>query len=226
MSQSWTTGIDRVAMATLERGIRTLAVVAPHRCAGVSAIAARLAEASQFSGRSTLLISLGDVATKAAAPSSRNRPDALAFEVAPAACGYHHTTVSLDAPARAVLSSTARLRALLDERCTAYEAVILDLPPLVASSPLTINAAAAAASCDGVLLVALTSRTRGADLNTARSLLDLGGAKLAGVIMNDLAAPTLGAEIAREMARIERFAPRVARWGARKALASPILNRV
>lgn len=213
-------------MATFERGVRTLAIAAPHCNAGVSAIAARLAETSQLAGRSTLLISLGDVAAKTAVPASRSRPDALAFDIAPVACGYHRASVPIDTQARAILSSTERVRALLSERCSAYECVILDLPPLVESSPCAINAAAAAAACDGALLVGLTSRTRGADLIAARSLLDMAGAKLAGVVMNDLAAPTLGAEIAREMARIERFAPRVARWGARKALASPILNRV
>lgn len=219
MLQSWTSGIDRVCVATLDRGVRVLAVVAPRGKAGVSSLAAGIAEASQLSGRATLLFELS--AGVASVPPSDH-----AYVIERDDCGFDRARIALDQRSRQLLSSSAYVRSLLKGDLGTYGAIVLDLPPLLDGSGSAINAAAAAAASDGVLLVALTGSSRREDLIAARQLLDQAGARVAGIAMNDLAAPTLGAEIAREMSRIERILPGLARWVARRALASPLLNRV
>lgn len=215
MFENWTNGIDRICVATLERSVRVVAVVAPHAKAGVSSLAVGLADASHLSGRSTLLF---DLSSGSASKGS--------FSVETDKRRFDRARIALDPKTRRMFSSTEHVRALLAGDLASYATIILDLPPVLDQTGQSINAAAAAAASDSVLLVALTGRTRRDDLAAARGLLDLAGASGAGVVMNDLAAPSVGAEIAREMARIERFVPTFARWGARKALASPLLNRV
>lgn len=121
-------------------------------------------------------------------------------------------------------NAVERLRAVLDEELAHYDAIILDLPPVLSGSARRINAIAAAAACDAALLVCLTGRLSESQIGVAMELLADGGVALIGTVLNDRDAPTLGTEIAREGRKIGRFLPSFGRWIERRASASTFLN--
>lgn len=222
MYRSWTNSVDRVCLTTFDRGIRVLAVAGARAGVGVSSLTTSIAEALCLSGRRTLLLDLSSPGAGQPVPDC----GVLALATVRNSRGVDRMTVPLDARYRRLFSSTEHVRGLLDGELKGYSAIVIDLPPLLDVSGDWVNPVAAAAGSDGVLLVAMTSVSHREDLAAARSLLELGGARNVGVVMNDLAAPTLGAEVAREMRRIERYLPRFANWCSSKALESSILNRV
>lgn len=222
MLSSWTNGVDRVCIATFDRGVRVLAVAGARAGAGVSSLSGSIAESLSLSGRSTLLVDLSAPGSNPATSSGVDGAPGIEQDER----GFDRMRVPHDARSRGLFSSTEHVRRLLDGQLKSYSSIVIDLPPLLDTSGQWVNPVAAAAGSDGVLLIAMTGRSTREDLAAARSLLELGGAKPVGIVMNDLAAPTLGAEVAREMRRIERFLPRLASWCSRKALASPLLNQV
>ena len=58
MIHEWTNEVERIAMATVGRGIRTLGVTSPNSASGVSLLCYHLAHVTSLSGASTLLVDL------------------------------------------------------------------------------------------------------------------------------------------------------------------------
>lgn len=110
------------------------------------------------------------------------------------------------------------------EEFVQYDAVVIDIPAVPSIDATCLNGAAAAAACDGVLLVCLSGELSREELNASLDALANTEAKLLGTVLNDMKYPTLGAELAREALRFRRYLPRFSRWLERKALASVLLN--
>jgi receptor protein-tyrosine kinase len=100
------------------------------------------------------------------------------------------------APARpSELLGSARMRALLDELGQAFDVVLIDTPPLLAVT----DAAVVSAAAEGCLLVARYGKTHREELAEAALALERVGARLLGVVLNDVprgTRPRLGRSLA------------------------------
>jgi Mrp family chromosome partitioning ATPase len=221
----WTHEIERIALATLGRGIRSIGITSPGHQAGVSTLAADLAAVTALSGVATLFVDL----TAKVQPNARDiiwRPGegGAGQAITRDPRGFDVLTARFDVTTRFLFNNVERLRQSLGEELARYKAVIVDIPALCIADSEHINGAAAAAACDGVLLVCVSGRITRAELIKGASALNSAKANVLGTVLNDVDCPTLGAEIAREARRLEPFAPRFANWVSGKALNSSFLN--
>ena len=125
---------------------------------------------------------------------------------------------------RASFNNVEQMRLLLNDELADYQAIILDLPPILDDQPNRINPLATMAAADGAYLVCLAGKVDRASISRTRSLLQQSGVSMLGVVVNDSENPTLGAELAREARRLRGILPALSRWLERKALASNMLN--
>jgi Mrp family chromosome partitioning ATPase len=126
--------------------------------------------------------------------------------------------------ARSRFNDAEAIRAMMRDDLARYAAIVADLPTIVGASPAGLSPSVAAGAFDTVILVAMTGRTAPRVLTNAVKSLAEARSSLAGIVANDLMAPTLGREIAREARRFGCISPmwaaRVARWSRRSSLLS------
>jgi Mrp family chromosome partitioning ATPase len=221
----WTHEVERIALATIGRGIRSVGITSPGGHSGVSTLAADLAEVTALSGVTTLFVDL----TASVLPNARDviwRPGegGAGQAIVRDPRGFDVLTAKFDVSTRFLFNNVERLKQSLGEELVRYNAIIVDIPALCVPEAEHINGAAAAAACDGVLLVCVSGRITRAELIKGASALTSAKANVLGTVLNDIECPTLGAEIAREARRLEQFAPRFAKWVSGKALNSSFLN--
>ncbi|MEZ5843429.1 MAG: hypothetical protein R3D27_06790 [Hyphomicrobiaceae bacterium] len=126
--------------------------------------------------------------------------------------------------ARAQFNNVEEMRKLLHVELAAYQAIVIDLPPVLDESDDHINPLAAMAAADGSFLLCMAGRIDRSSLARTMTLVKQSGVELLGIVVNDAENPSLGAELAREARRIERILPRFSRWLQRKALAAGFIN--
>ncbi len=205
--------------------MRVVGVTSPQPASGVSSVCRRICEAVARSGTRTLLVDLsgkpevGPVTTVwypgvGGAGQSIRRVSA----------GYDCVVATFDKDSRFLFNNIERLRRSLAEEFPSYEAIIVDIPSVPSADPAGLNGAAAAAACDGVLLICVSCEVSREQLNESLDAMANVEANLVGVVLNDIRNPTLGAEFAREARRMRRYLPRLSGWLERKALSSVILN--
>jgi Mrp family chromosome partitioning ATPase len=221
----WTHEVERIALTTLGRGIRSVGIASPNHQAGVSTLAADLAAITVLSGVSTLFVDL----TAKVQPNARDiiwRPGegGAGQAITRDPRGFDVLTARFDATTRFLFNNVDRLKQSLGEELARYKAVIVDIPALCVADSEHINGSAAAAACDGVVLVCVSGRITRAELSMGTAVLASAQANLLGTVLNDMQCPTLGAEIAREAQRLQPFTPRFANWVSGKALDSSFLN--
>jgi len=123
-----------------------------------------------------------DLLSESQACPGRTGADAVARVTQPAANGVDIVaagTSDTQSMGRYTPASVARLMEAL--RCSGYDEVIVDCPPLLTDSGANLLAAAA----DDVILTVRSGYSRERHLKEARALLDRNRARLSGVILND-----------------------------------------
>jgi Mrp family chromosome partitioning ATPase len=206
--------LDAVYRAAFGGDLRVIAVTAPERGQGTSTLALALAERAAASGRSTLLVEL---TTRVSAVAERlgvvrrdwdERPDCAAAAIVPLAERLAVLPApSLGRPAP-LLREAAGLRLLRADWLARFDFVILDLAPVLSTDRDDIDAAMAAGVADGAILSLMTRVATETALIRSVDLLRRADVELLGVVANDRDNPTLGDEIAREIGRLRRLAPR------------------
>jgi hypothetical protein len=128
--------------------------------------------------------------------------------------------------ARDPFNNVQLMRRLFHEELAQFEAIVVDLPPVVPrhGGRERINPLASIAACDGVYLVCMAGDVDSESLAQTMKLLRQCDAKLVGVVVNEALNPTLGEELAREARRLKRFLPGVSRWLETKALSARLIN--
>ena len=225
MIDGWTHEVERIALATLGQGTRTIGIASHGGQAGVSTLAADLAEVTALSGVATVYVDL----TTTVLPNARDiiwRPGqgGAGQAITHDARGFDVLTARFDLNTRFLFNNVERLKQSFNDELSRYQVVIVDIPALCVAEADHINGAAAAAACDGVMLVCVSGRITRAELIQGTAALDAAKVKVIGTVLNDIECPTIGADIAREALRLERFAPRFAGWVSAKARTSTFLN--
>lgn len=139
---------------------------------------------------------------------------------------YDELTATPDKSTKLLFNNVDLIRTVLHSELAAYEAVFVDLPPLLGDADDRLNPLAAAAACDALLLVCVSGEIEAAELSGSMTVLQRAGVSVTGLVLNDVNNPTLGQEMAREARRLERILPSLSGWLSRKALRSRFLDRV
>lgn len=92
-----------------------------------------------------------------------------------------------------------------------YDCIIIDVPSVLENNNEdNIPAETICSICDKTILMALSARTSESDMSQSISILKKSGAKMHGIVINDLYEPALKDEICREIDRVKRFIPKLA----------------
>jgi Mrp family chromosome partitioning ATPase len=226
MTDTWLRPIETVALALMERKLRIIGVASPESNSGVTLTTHRLGETLGRSGLKTLVVDLTrtevDRSTVAlwvpgGAPGSQRvgRPTEAGFDII-----YGVPTPT----SRYAFNNVERLRQSITDDFAEYDYVLFDLPPIPVQGTETINPVAAAAVCDGVVLVVVTGRVTSPRVRRTVDAIKASGGRLIGTIMNDVASPTLGVQIALATRRLKKFAPKFAARIEQRALSSAFFN--
>ena len=106
-----------------------------------------------------------------------------------------------------------------------YDQVIVDLAPMPDLGEAAVPAGIGASACDAVILVARTYAVTQSEVEDAVKSLADNEAKIAGLVMNDQNAPTVGQELIREFERISWTLPKgVQEFVERKIASTKVLN--
>ena len=225
MLEGWSPMLERIVYATLKREKRVVGVTSPQPKSGVTSLCEQLAEVSALSGTRTLFLDMSGQAEPSVPasvwmPGLGNAGQSITRDPA----GYDRLVARFTKADRYKYFSAERLRLAFAEDLSVYGAIIVDAPPVPANDTERINGAAAAAACDGTLLLCMNGRVSRAELTQAQEALANTQVALLGVVLNEMQNPTVGEELAREARKLRRYLPRVSSWLERKALASAILN--
>ena len=211
--------------ATVKRGKRVVGVTSPQTSSGVTSLCEQLAVITTLSGMRTLVLDLTGQAEDAVPasvwqPGLGNAGQSITRDPA----GFDHLVARFTKQDRYRFYGVEQLRHAFADDLAFYEVIIVDIPPVPANNVKYINGAAAAAACDGAILLCMSGRVSRSELVDAQEALANTQVGLLGVVLNEMENPTVGAEIAREARRFRRFCPGLARWLERMALASSLLN--
>jgi Mrp family chromosome partitioning ATPase len=215
MAATYRDEVQKLLLTTIGNGEKVVAVTAAQPQSGVTTLCRALAAASAASGIRTLLL---DLARPVASghivppwlPGFMNVRHAISLDP----LGFDLLTAVTTVKTRELFNTPAALRAILRGELTEYDAIVVDIAPLRPVVPRAVDALCAAASCDSVFLLFVANRDTRQQVIEAREALTQAGVQLAGVIVNDMENPSLGAELARQALRWKRFAPR---WTAAAA---------
>ncbi len=222
MIRSWLGAVEQVMLAAIDSKARVLGVLSPDSGSGVSTLCRMLAESRSSSGAKTLLINLtqysddtDDDWTPASGATQLVQLDAA---------GYDVLTARPTRATRAAFNNVQSLRELVNDELASYEAVFVDLPPVLDQSSNQINPLAAARACDAVVMVCMPGRTTHHRIKRTMEMMEAVGVQLGGTVLNDLRNPTLGSELAGAARRLGRILPGLGASLERNALASSFLN--
>lgn len=221
--ESWGRSAEQVLLSTVESNARVLGLISPDGNSGVTSLCRHVALASMRAGSRTLLADFAQPVLDdpdngwgpgdGAAQLISTRPDSYdLLEV--------HPTIG----SRGKFNNISALEELFNVELKAYDRIILDLPAVNKRDLDHINPTAAARASDMVLMVCMPGRITQGSIQSALSVLEGAGATMGGIVLNDLANPTLGSQMAASARRLSRLSRRFSGWLERKALASSFLN--
>ena len=220
---SWQHAVEQILLVVTDKNARVLSVLGPDRGVGVTLLCQQIAESSSRSGAKTLLIDL----TRPAVPGGQPGwvPGKDASEFIGTMPGGYSTLVANPSPAtRSLFNNVESLRRTIEQVLPPYDALIIDLPPVLDQRDDEINPIAAARASDAVIMVCVAGRSIEPRVRKAISTLEAAGVQLGGTVLNDRHNPPLGMDVAASLRRkYRRFLPGSA-WLARLAESSDFLN--
>lgn len=225
LTEAWLRPVEQIVLPALESKLRVLGFASPTPGAGVTTLCQAAAETLKRSGTKVLLIDLSQKLVQSA-PAKVWSPgeDSAADFVAKSPAGYDVLPGIVTPDTRFLFNNTKRLRRALTEELASYDAIIVDLPPLVQPHADGVNPIAAALVCDQVLVVCAHDQTSRSASRSATELARAAGVKLAGVVWNNFGTPPVGLDMARSVRRSLWFAPGIAAFLERRLIGSTFLN--
>jgi Mrp family chromosome partitioning ATPase len=224
MMQSWLQSVEQIMLAAVDGKARVLGVVSPDAGAGVSTLCRMLAESHSRSGSKTLLIDLAQPLDTSEKDESWAPGDGAKQLIRPAPGGYDVLAARPTTSTRPMFNNIDVLRRMFTDELEAYQAIVVDLPPVLGQDEATVNPLAAARACDAIVLVCMTGKLTQPRLQLTMSSLAAAGVKVGGTVLNDLHNPTLGSELAGQARRLSGLAPRLSAWLERRLRSSEFLN--
>ena len=216
--------IERIFLSAAARGGRVLGVVgcgpgdAPHL------LARALAERSARSGELTLLLDLslpvGPVTDRIRwAPGDERVGESIQRDVR----GFERLT-AVACPATVMrFRNLGGLKHLLEQELAHYRAIVIDAGSLFGTEEAAIPAATIAQACETIVMATIPAAMRRDQFEAAVAMLGAAASRLVGLVLDDAANPTVGEELCRLAARLERNLPAVSRKLTRWLSQRPLL---
>lgn len=215
--------IERIFLSAAARGGRVLGVIGCGRGDAQHLLARALAERSARSGERTLLLDLSLPVGPATdrirwAPGDERvgesiQRDPRGFErLAAVACP---TTVMR-------FRNLGGLKHLLGQELAHYQAIVIDAGSLLGTDEAAIPAATIAQACETIVMATIPGAMRRDQFEAAVTTLGAAAPRMVGLVLDDAGNPTVGEELCRLAARLERYLPAVSRkltrWLSRRPL--------
>jgi Mrp family chromosome partitioning ATPase len=208
--------LEAVWRAASGAAAHSIAVVAANAGEGVSSLAGALALRAALGGGRALYVNL--------APGTAATPVGLAEDaILPGEPPGLGLLLRPSAASVAAWRDAARLEAQLGAWREEWQHVVFDTGPLLSRDPGGVPALSVAAAAEATVLLVLAGRTAAARVREARERLAQAGARLVGTVLNDRDNPSLLAEMEREVGRLARLAPGLARGLRQRLQRSPLL---
>lgn len=222
--------VEHIYAQALRKQSRTLAICAANAGEGVTTVAMSLARRYANPGHKTLLVDMNyyrpALDQRMALPrhSWHIGDGTLKSAIEKHPCGLEILTASLSVDPN--LRQRDQLDELIRQWQKEYAMVIFDTSPLNAVNRQNIPAEHIGSLVDSCVMVMQSAITKEADILQALSKLKSHQVEPIGWVMNDFQCPSLAVEMRRELARLARFAPRLARWLEQKVLNNELINQV
>ncbi len=218
------TEIETLHSVNVQDGRRVIGFVGAAQSAGTSAVAQAVAGRMALTCRDVLYLDLAQAVVIPLDPAEIWLPgDGLARErIERSGLEYDQLVARPTAGTLFAFQDRHLLRALFDRDLRDYRTIIVNLPML--DQEAYIDGALAAVACDTVFLVCAAGRTDRQRLSHAISALRSIQVPLSGLILNDRDNPTLGAELARQVHRFNRYMPRMCDAAERWLTRTPLLS--
>jgi Mrp family chromosome partitioning ATPase len=223
--------IEHIYSQTISKGLNTIAVSAANPGEGVSTVACALAKRHSHSGKKVLLVDMNyfrpslDERFKMARQAWSIEDGTVHGAVLnDAASGVHILTASLNVDTQ--MRQRGGIQKALKEWESRFDVVVIDTSPLNSINRLNIPAEQLCALVRATVLVVRSACTKEADILEALAKLRSQQTEPLGWIMNDIDCPSLASEIKRELRRLARLTPKIARWLERKVDQNDIINQV
>ncbi|MCB1772200.1 MAG: CpsD/CapB family tyrosine-protein kinase [Gammaproteobacteria bacterium] len=224
--------LESIYVATLARGIRSLAVASAVPGEGVTSLIAALTHRNLHAGRSTLVVDFN--LFRPGVQRHFGIGSALAQQgllPAPATVQHDRSDARLavlypqpDRTALLHLREPGTIEQLIEDWKKEFDTILVDTSPINAINGANLPGERAAAACDGSVLLVLSGRTTETMAEATAKKLLAAGANLLGIVMNDREQPSLLTEMIREIDRLRPMLPAVADWLQRKVLSTPLLR--
>lgn len=228
MFQSWLQPIEQVMLAAVDSKVQVLGIFSPDRGSGVSAVCLMLAECHSRTGTKTLLIDLSQTIEHSDDDLSESEAwapgDGAAQLIQSHKGGFDVLAVRPSSRTRPMFNNVDVLRRMFKDELAAYEAIVVDLPPVLNARENRINPLAAARACDAVVMVCMIGMVTHQRVKATLSMLQTAGIQLGGTLANELHNPTLAYEMSAYIRRFAGIAPRFSAWIERKLMSSQVLN--
>lgn len=211
---------EQVALTIQTLGLRKVAFGSADTDSGSAETARQVANVAGRAGRKVVVIDLsGTTIGPTWLPGESAMP-----EQDPAGGSFHCVSAPSTLEARAAYNDQLRVSAAIDRQFADYDLVILSLAGLGEVSGDRINAVAAGAAADGIVVVCPTNMTMQSQMQDAMELVEAAGGKVVGCIMDDRANPSLASEVGLSLRRSLRFVPPLARWAGKRFERSALLQ--
>ncbi len=216
--------IERVFLSAAARGGRVLGVVGCGPGEAQHLLARALAERSARSGVPTLLLDLslpvGPVTDRIRwAPGDERVGESIQRDPR----GFERLTAVACPTTVMRFRNLGGLKHLLEQELAHYQAIVIDAGSLLGTDEAAIPAATIAQACETIVMATIPGAMRRDQFEAAVATLGAAASRMVGLVLDDAGNPTVGEELCRLAARLERYLPAVSRKLTRWLSQRPLL---
>ena len=224
--------IDRIYNATVARNMRSIAFCSANSSEGNSLVLQSFAKRVLSADRSTLVVDLNlhkptmhtRFAISRGEASNKLLPAPQHIVTAEESQNLSVITANLDKKTLMHLREPGSIEEHIEQWKKDFDVVLIDTAPLNSVNSGNLPAERIAAGVDGTIMTVQSGVTTESALKQAMKRLQETEALVVGSILNDRFDPPLKTEILREIHRIKKRFPKLAKWLSEKVYNSRILN--
>jgi Mrp family chromosome partitioning ATPase len=216
--------IERIFLSAAARGARVLGVVGCGPGDAHHLLARALAERSARSGEATLLLDLSRPVGPATdrirwAPGDERVGESIQRDPR----GFERLTAVACPTTVMRFRNLGGLKHLLEQELAHYHAIVIDAGSLLGGEESAIPAATIAQACETIVMATIPGAMRRDQFTAAVTTLGPAASRMVGLVLDDAGNPTVGEDLCRLAARLDRYLPAVSRRLIRWLSQRPLL---
>ena len=224
-SQSQLALIEGLIMNLGKLGVRIVAITSPSPDDGVRSFSRALCASYSAADVKSVLIDLDqggsyDADDRGWNPGIKLEPQLVSTDV----LGFDEIRVQPNFVTRPMFNNLDHLRRALNQDLGGYNAVVINLPPLIGADVGAPNAVAIARAADGVLLVCGTGRSATSETVKAVDDMKAAGCKVIGTVLDDSGGIRPGRDMADLIDNSRFGSQKFGMWLSRALRENQLLN--